>query len=204
MKVFSAQRRLLITNQIQRSTKFHKLCAWGQSPAKNLNQRQRCFASLNANVLSMPRSGIRTLMEAAWKLEREENKKVIHLEVGQPDLESPASVMEAAHRFLDLKENQQYIPNLGKMAAREKVAEYFNHYHLRIGNSNESGTQSHSLDKPTDPYLASPKNVALTPGCMFAMATTLLACVSPGDKVLIPDPGFPNYRSCLAASGACP
>eukprot|EP01060_Flectonema_neradi_P006612 TRINITY_DN1448_c0_g1_i1.p1 TRINITY_DN1448_c0_g1~~TRINITY_DN1448_c0_g1_i1.p1 ORF type:complete len:432 (+),score=64.72 TRINITY_DN1448_c0_g1_i1:50-1297(+) len=135
--------------------------------------------ALNNNVLNMPHSGIRSVMEAAWKLERD-GRQVRHLEVGQPDFGTPKPIVEACSRALLQEANQRYCPNLGVRELREAAADYLT----------KRGQQ-------TIPY----NRVAVTPGCVFSMAASMLSVAGPGQKVLLPNPGWPNYEMAAQAVG---
>jgi aspartate/methionine/tyrosine aminotransferase len=99
-------------------------------------------------------------------------RKVIHLEVGEPDFPTPQHIVEAGIRALR-DGRTRYGPAPGSLDLREALAE-----HLR-----ERGTT------------ATPDRVLVTPGAKPILFFALLAVVSPGDEVLIPDPGFPIYSS---------
>ena len=138
--------------------------------------------SLNSNVLAMPHSGIRKVMEVAWGLERE-GRLVRHLEVGQPNFKTPKGIVDACTAALQIEANQRYCPNLGIRELREAAADYFT----------KRGQQSIPFER-----------VAVTPGCVFSMASSILAVVEPGQKILLPDPGWPNYEMASQAAGAIP
>ena len=124
------------------------------------------FAAIPARL---PRSGIREVMDLAWEVERRE--PVIHLEVGQPDFATPAHIVEATCRFVQ-EGHTKYVPNAGVGLLRQSVARYV----------------ERTTGVPT-----TEDNVLITPGAVNSLATILLALVEPGDDVLLPDPGWPNY-----------
>ncbi len=125
----------------------------------------------------MRRSGIREIMELASSM-----TDVIHLEVGDPDLPTPAPIVEAAHRAA-LDGYTRYTPNAGLPSLRAAIAG-----RLR---------DRHGLE-------TSPEAVVVTPGAVCALATSVLAIVDPGEEVLVPDPGWPNYRSMVQLAGGRP
>jgi aspartate aminotransferase/aminotransferase len=129
---------------------------------------------LSKTASDVPRSGIRAVMDLAWKLEAE-GVRVMHLEVGQPDFAAPAHAIEAAKTALD-QGHTKYIPNAGITSFRQSVANMYNRRESTVNTSYE--------------------NVMVTTGSMFAFSTALMAVLDPGDEVLIPDPGFPNYGAC--------
>jgi aspartate/methionine/tyrosine aminotransferase len=108
-------------------------------------------------------------------------RKVIHLEVGEPDFPTPPHIVEAGIRALR-DGRTRYGPAPGSLDLREALAE-----HLR-----ERGTA------------ATADRVLVTPGAKPILFYGLLALVSPGDEVLIPDPGFPIYSSMVRFARGIP
>ncbi len=111
-----------------------------------------------------------------------EGREVIHLEIGEPDFDTPEHIRQAAKEALDRGETH-YVPAPGIPALREAVAAFL---HERRG-------------LPTDPG-----RVVVTPGAKPIMFFTILALCQEGDEVLYPDPGFPMYESIAAFAGARP
>ena len=131
--------------------------------------------SLNPTVVQMPRSGIRVVLDEANKLE-----DVCHLEIGQPDLPTPPHIVEAAVAAAR-QGYTGYTPNAGFPSLRQAFAERLNEERgLRID----------------------PEQVVVTVGAMGAIFSALCATVAPGDEVLIPDPGYPNYLMPVRLLGA--
>ena len=108
-------------------------------------------------------------------------RKVIHLEVGEPDFPTPAHIVEAGVRGLR-DGHTRYGPPAGTPALREAIAE-----HLA-----ERGVQ------------ASPEHVLVAPGAKPILFFGFLATLAPGDEALVPDPGFPIYASMVRFCGATP
>ena len=129
------------------------------------------FAAIPAQI---PRSGIRQIMDLAWAVEKE--NPVIHLEVGQPDFSTPDSIVEATCRHARAG-HTKYVPNAGVDPLRQAAARYFE---ARGG-------------RPTGP-----ENILVTPGAVMSVATAFLALLEPGDEVLLPDPGWPNYHMAVS------
>lgn len=109
-------------------------------------------------------------------------RQVVHLEIGEPDFDTPPHVVDAAERALERGETH-YVPSPGITPLREAVAG-----HLR---------QARRLD-------ATAEQVVVTPGAKPVMFFTMLALCEPGDEVVFPDPGFPMYASIAAFAGATP
>jgi aspartate aminotransferase len=112
----------------------------------------------------------------------EQGRKVIHLEIGEPDFDTPAHITEAAHQALR-DGFTHYTPAAGIPELREAVAGFF---------ARTRGVE------------VSPDRAVVTPGAKPVMLYTILALCQEGDEVLYPDPGFPMYESLTAFSGARP
>ena len=116
-------------------------------------------------------------MDLAWA-----TPGCIRLEVGQPDFPSPPHVIEAACRAA--REGwTKYTPNAGIPELREAIARKFK--------------RKNGIDASVD-------TITVTPGAVCAVSTSLLALLDPGDEVLIPDPGWPNYEMMAVAQSAIP
>ena len=100
-------------------------------------------------------------------------RKVIHLEIGEPDFDTPAHIVEAAVRALH-DGHTHYTPAAGIREAREAIAEH-------VG-----ALRGIAVD---------PDEVVITPGAKPVMFFLMMALVNPGDDVIVPDPGFPIYES---------
>jgi aspartate aminotransferase len=118
-------------------------------------------------VEAIPQSGIRELMELAWAVE-----DAIHLEVGDPSFPTPPHVIEAAAQAA--RDGwTRYVSSAGIPALREAIAEK-----VRKHNGFE----------------VEPSQVIVTAGGVGAIQAAMLSVLEPGDEILIPDPGWPNYR----------
>lgn len=135
------------------------------------------FATIAAQI---PRSGIREVMDLAWEAEKEGT--VIHLEVGQPDFDTPEHIVEATCRYAR-EGHTRYVPNAGMPALREAAARYFEH---------KTGVAT------------TPNHILITPGAVMSVATAFLALLEVGDEVLLPDPGWPNYTMAVALTHGKP
>ena len=107
---------------------------------------------------------------------------IIHLEIGEPDFDTPEHIKEAAVRALR-DGYTHYTPAAGLLEAREAIAEH-------VG----------ALRGIT----VAPDEVVITPGAKPVMFFLVLALVNPGDEVIYPDPGFPIYESVARFVGARP
>ncbi len=119
------------------------------------------------------------VLARARRLEAE-GRDIIHLEIGEPDFPTPDNIVEAAVSALQAGYTH-YTPASGIMEARRAVAGFVSR---RLG-----------VD-------ATAEEVVLVPGSKNILQFTLLACVEPGDEVIVPDPGYPAYASLAAFFGA--
>jgi aspartate aminotransferase len=111
-----------------------------------------------------------------------QGRKVIHLEIGEPDFDTPAQITEAAAEAL--REGfTHYVPAPGLPEVREAVGEFFG----RTGRARYPAEQ-----------------IVITPGAKPIMFYAIMALCEEGDEVLYPDPGFPMYESISNFAGAKP
>lgn len=133
---------------------------------------------------TMSRLGTETafsVLARAKELERN-GQDIIHLEIGEPDFDTPVNIVEAAKRALD-QGFTNYVPSAGILEARESIAQEV---------STTRGIQ------------ISADQVVITPGAKPIMYFGITALCEPGDEVLYPDPGFPIYESMIRFVGAKP
>jgi len=128
--------------------------------------------------------GTETAFEAAARARALEatGRKIIHLEIGEPDFDTPENVREAAKRALDAGWTH-YGPFMGLPQLREAIA------------ADSTARRGFPVD---------PATVVVTPGAKPIMFFALLALAQPGDEVIYPDPGFPIYESMTRFVGATP
>jgi aspartate/methionine/tyrosine aminotransferase len=132
----------------------------------------------------MARLGTETAFEVlvrARALEAQ-GRNVIHLEIGEPDFDTPASIVDAAVAALKGGATH-YGPSAGLPDVREAIA--------------EESTRRRRVK-------ATPEMVVVTPGAKPIMFFVILALVDPGDEVLYPNPGFPIYESMIRYIGGVP
>lgn len=121
------------------------------------------------------------VMTKAKELERQ-GKSIIHLEIGQPDFDTPHHIVESAIASLKRGETK-YTPSLGTPELREVVARYV------------SKTRNIRTEK---------KNVVITPSGKLAITLAMMSVIDPGDEVIYPDPGFPIYENLTRLLEATP
>ena len=130
------------------------------------------------------RLGTETAFETLAKAKKLEaqGKNIVHLEIGEPDFDSPSYVIDAAKEALD-QGFTHYGPSAGQPELRNAIA-------IHQGEFNG--------------YSISPENVIVTPGGKPVMFFSLLALIEEGDEVIYPNPGFPIYESMINYSGGTP
>lgn len=123
----------------------------------------------------MPASPIRKLTPFADKA-KQDGKKVYHLNIGQPDIETPAGMLNAI-KNIDFKV-WAYTPSEGTLTYREKLATYYN----KLG------------------YNIAPDDILVTTGGSEAITIAMMTCLDPGDEVIIPEPFYANYNGFASQS----
>ncbi|MBO47216.1 MAG: aspartate aminotransferase [Planctomycetes bacterium] len=130
----------------------------------------------------MSRLGTETAFEvlARAKQLESEGRDIVHLEIGEPDFDTPANIVEAGRQAL-AEGWTHYGPAAGLPDAREAVA----HYVATTRGTSVNGNE-----------------VCIVPGGKPVMFYALLALAEAGDEVIFPDPGFPIYESMIRFAGA--
>ena len=129
---------------------------------------------LNSNLSSLKRSQIRVYTNLA-----RETPDCAMLTIGEPDLDTPEVIKEAAAAALNANQTH-YAPNQGTLALREAVAAF-------------ETAQGHAVK---------PEEVLITIGACQALFTALLGILNPGEEVLVPTPGFGLYETIATIAGA--
>jgi aspartate aminotransferase len=107
-------------------------------------------------------------------------RDVVHLEIGEPGFDTPPNVVEAAVRAMR-EGHTHYVQSAGIPEARRAITDVFT---------------------ATRGVPADPESVVITPGAKPIMCFAILALAGAGDEVVLPDPGFPIYRSMVDFTGA--
>ncbi|MEK6719783.1 MAG: pyridoxal phosphate-dependent aminotransferase [Chloroflexota bacterium] len=128
--------------------------------------------------------GTETAFEAAARARALEatGRSIIHLEIGEPDFDTPANVREAAKKALDAGFTH-YGPFFGMPQLREAIA--------------ADATARKGFPVAAD-------RVVVTPGAKPIMYYAMLALIEAGDEVIVPDPGYPIYESMARFAGGTP
>jgi len=126
--------------------------------------------------LAMPASPIRKLAPFA-EIAKKNGTKVYHLNIGQPDIETPPSILDAVKKT-DFKV-LEYSPSQGFESYRKKLADYYNSKNIKV-NENE---------------------IIITTGGSEAISFAIMSCMNPGDEIIIPEPFYANYNGFAVAAG---
>ncbi|HET8570841.1 MAG TPA: pyridoxal phosphate-dependent aminotransferase [Candidatus Limnocylindria bacterium] len=131
----------------------------------------------------MERIGTETAFEAAARARALEatGRDVIHLEIGEPDFDTPRNISEAAADALLNKGMTHYTPATGIPQLKQAIIE---------------DAQRHKG------ISATPEQVIVTPGAKPIMFYAMLALLEEGDEAIYPNPGFPIYESMIEFVGA--
>ncbi len=133
---------------------------------------------LSQRVVAVPPSGIRRFFDIAGTM-----KGAISLGVGEPDFVTPYHIRNAAIESL-LSGETQYTANRGLLELRQEIAGYLSgRYHADYSPDTE---------------------ILVTVGASEAIDLALRVTVEPGQRVLIPDPGYVSYAPCVTFAGGVP
>lgn len=125
----------------------------------------------------MPSSPIRKLTPYATEAKKR-GVKIYHLNIGQPDLPTPQKALDAlAH--ID-RTTLEYSPSQGFLSLRERLAGYYRRFNIEL----------------------SPDDIIVTAGGSEAVLFTFMACLNPGDEIIVPEPAYANYMAFAVSAGA--
>jgi aspartate aminotransferase len=117
----------------------------------------------------MPPSPIRKLVPYA-EAAKKKGLKIYHLNIGQPDIETPETMLNAIHTFSP--KVVEYSHSAGIESYRKRLAEYYNTYNIQV----------------------SYEDIMITTGGSEAIEIAMMTCLNPGDEILIPEPFYANYN----------
>ncbi|MDE7165504.1 MAG: pyridoxal phosphate-dependent aminotransferase [Bacteroidaceae bacterium] len=132
---------------------------------------------ISTRGLEMPESPIRKLAPLAYAA-KERGVHVYHLNIGQPDLPTPKSALDAI-RNIDRK-ILEYSPSQGYLSYRKKLVDYYKKYNIDV----------------------TPDDIIITSGGSEAVLFSFLACLNPGDEIIVPEPAYANYMAFAISAGA--
>ena len=125
----------------------------------------------------MPASPIRRLVPLANEA-KARGVKVYHLNIGQPDLPTPQKALDAL-KNVDRKV-LEYSPSQGFLSLREKLQAYYRKFRIEL----------------------SVNDIIVTSGGSEAVLFAFLACLNPGDEIIVPEPAYANYMAFAVSAGA--
>ena len=125
----------------------------------------------------MPESPIRKLAKYADTAKRN-GIKVYHLNIGQPDIQTPACALDSVRQFDE--SILAYSPSEGTKSLRTKMVSYYAEYGIDL----------------------SPDEIIITAGGSEAILFAYMACLNPGDEIIITDPSYANYMAFAISCGA--
>nr|MBD5376989.1 pyridoxal phosphate-dependent aminotransferase [Bacteroides sp.] len=125
----------------------------------------------------MPASPIRKLVPLS-NAAKARGVKVYHLNIGQPDLPTPQEGLDAL-KHIDRK-TLEYSPSEGLRSLREKLAEYYHRFDINV-----------DVD-----------DIIVTSGGSEAVLFAFMACLDPGDEIIVPEPAYANYMAFAISAGA--
>ena len=125
----------------------------------------------------MPESPIRKLSPLAYEA-KQRGVHVYHLNIGQPDLPTPRAALDAI-KNIDRK-ILEYSPSQGYLSYRTKLVKYYAKYNINL----------------------SPDDIIITSGGSEAVLFSFLACLNPGDEIIVPEPAYANYMAFAISAGA--
>jgi aspartate aminotransferase len=125
----------------------------------------------------MPASPIRKLVPLSDSA-KARGLKVYHLNIGQPDIPTPQIALDAVKR-LD-RTVLEYSPSNGFRSYREKLVHYYSKFKINV----------------------SADDIIITTGGSEAVLFALMACLNPGDEIIVPEPAYANYMAFAISAGA--
>lgn len=125
----------------------------------------------------MPSSPIRKLTPLANDA-KARGVKVYHLNIGQPDLPTPQKAIDALNH-VDRKV-LEYSPSQGFLSLREKLVNYYKRFRIEL----------------------TPDDIIVTTGGSEAVLFAFMACLNPGDEIIVPEPAYANYMAFAVSAGA--
>ena len=132
---------------------------------------------ISVRGVEMPESPIRKLAPLAVEAKKR-GTKVYHLNIGQPDLPTPQVGLDAL-KSID-RSILEYSPSQGYQSYREKLVDYYAKYDISV----------------------TPDDIIVTSGGSEAILFAFMACLNPGDEIIVPEPAYANYMAFAISAGA--
>ena len=131
---------------------------------------------LSERGTKVPASPLRKLVPFADAAKRD-GVKVYHLNIGQPDLPTPQKALDALKHIT--RTTLEYSPSDGYLPLRERLAAYYGRFDISVA----------------------PGEIIVTTGGSEALLFTFMACLDPGDEIIMVEPGYANYLSFAVTAG---
>lgn len=132
---------------------------------------------ISQRAIDMPLSPIRKLAPLAAAAKKR-GIQVFHLNIGQPDLPTPQVGLDALKHIT--RTTLEYSPSQGFLSYREKLVDYYKKYDIEL----------------------TPDDIIVTAGGSEAVLFAFMTCLNPGDEIIMPEPGYANYKSFAISAGA--
>lgn len=126
--------------------------------------------------LQMPASPIRKLVPFAEQAKKK-GIKIYHLNIGQPDIETPDTMLNAIHTFSP--KVVEYSHSAGIESYRKKLAGYYKSYNIDVDHN----------------------DIMITTGGSEAIQIAMMTCLNPGDEIIVPEPFYANYNGFAVQAG---
>lgn len=148
-----------------------------QNMKDSFEQSNRPMPRVSERGERMPQSPIRKLVPLAEEARRR-GVKVYRLNIGQPDVPTPPQALEALHS-ID-RNVLEYSPSAGLLSLREKLRTYYHRFRIEV-----------DVD-----------DIIVTTGGSEAVLFAFMACLDPGDEIIVPEPAYANYMAFAIVAGA--
>ena len=132
---------------------------------------------ISVRAENMPQSPIRKLAKYSDTAKRN-GIHVYHLNIGQPDIKTPQCALDAVHNMN--RDILDYSPSQGTQSLRTKMVGYYAEYGIDL----------------------SPDEIIITSGGSEAILFAFMACLNPGDEIIVTDPSYANYMAFAISCGA--
>lgn len=132
---------------------------------------------ISTRGVEMPESPIRKLAPLAFEA-KNKGIHVFHLNIGQPDLPTPKAAIDAIRNLN--RSILEYSPSQGFLSYRTKLVKYYEKYNISL----------------------TPEDIIVTSGGSEAVLFAFLACLNPGDEIIVPEPAYANYMAFAISAGA--
>ena len=132
---------------------------------------------ISVRGLEMPESPIRKLAPLAVDAKKR-GINVYHLNIGQPDLPTPQCGLDALKKIE--RQVLEYSPSQGYLSYREKLCDFYKKFNINV----------------------TPDDIIITAGGSEAVLYSFMACLNPGDEIIVPEPAYANYMAFAISAGA--